>query len=574
MRCRRRPKGGRVTVRAARDGDALEVVVQDTGPGIPAAALPHIWEPFYSGREGGTGLGLSIVRSTVEHHGGTIVAESPAGGGTRMHVRLPVAASGRGFGGRMNAARLRILVVDDEAAQRQVVSEILADEGHETETASSGSAALERLRAQPFDLVLTDLRMPQGDGLELLREGRKLHAGLEIILMTAYASVSTAVEAMKAGAADYLQKPFQKDELIQRVRRLAERRTLQRENERLRAEVAPRLYGESAPMQKLMRHIERLAAVPGDVLVTGESGTGKELIARALHYGGPRAGGPFVPVNCAAIAEGIAESEIFGHEKGAFTHAVAARAGRFEQADGGTLFLDEISSMPAPLQAKLLRVVQDRVVERVGASRTRHVDVRVVAASNRDLRALVRDGLFRDDLYHRLNVHEVHVPPLRERSTDVQLLAEHFRDRAAARFGIPTPAFSPELLRFLLGYPFPGNVRELEHLIDKMVVLSDGEPLGIGDLPHSVRAAWREFGGSDAEAHPTPDAAPHAGRVRPEELLADGPIQFFDVEKRLLAEAIRRSGGNLSEAARQLGLSYKTLRYRAGKFGLVDDSTT
>jgi transcriptional regulator with GAF, ATPase, and Fis domain len=276
-----------------------------------------------------------------------------------------------------------------------------------------------------------------------------------------------------------------------------------------------------------------------------------------------------VPVNCAAIPEGIAESELLGHEKGAFTHATSARAGKFEQADGGTLFLDEISSMPMALQAKLLRVLQDRVVERVGASKPKRVDVRVVAASNRDVREMLRQGAFREDLYHRLNVHELHVPPLRERGADIRLLAELFRDRAAERFAVPAPAFGEDLLQFLASYPFPGNVRELEHLVDKMVVLSDGEPLGVSDLPPSVRAAWRQASdAATAAAVPEPTLGTSQ---RPEDLLLGGPIQFFDVEKRLLAEAIRRAGGNLSEAARQLGLSYKTLRYRASKFGLAGD---
>jgi DNA-binding NtrC family response regulator len=469
----------------------------------------------------------------------------------------------------MNTPRLRILVVDDEAPQREVVAEILHDEGHETETAASGGEALARLRDRPFDLVVTDLRMPGGDGLELLRAGRALVPDLEVLLTTAYATVATAVEAMQSGACDYLQKPFHKDDLVQRVRRLAERLALRRENRRLRDEVAPRLHGESPPMQRLRRQIERLAPIPGDVLITGESGTGKELVARALHYHGDLARGPFVAVNCAAIPDGLAESEIFGHEKGAFTHATATRAGRFEQADGGTLFLDEVSSMPLSLQAKLLRVLQERVVERIGSGRSRRVDVRVVAAANRDLGEMARTGAFRADLYHRLNVHEIHVPPLRERGTDVRLLAELFRDRAAVRFGVPAPPLDDELLHFLDRYPFPGNVRELEHMLDKMVVLSEGETLGIDDLPPSARATWRESGGTPPGG-PRRDAAGNAAgaRFRPEDLLADGPILFFDVEKRLLAEAIRRAGGNLSEAARQLGLSYKTLRYRAGKFGL------
>jgi DNA-binding NtrC family response regulator len=459
---------------------------------------------------------------------------------------------------------LDILVVDDEATQRTMVAEILADEGHAVLTASSGEEAAARLAERRFDLLVTDLRMPHGDGLLLLREARRLQPDLEVLFMTAYATVPAAVEAMQGGAADFLQKPFQRAELVARVRRTDQRLALQRENERLRDEVAPRLVGESPAMQQLRRQIQRLAAVPGDVLLVGESGTGKELVARSLHFRGPRARGPFVPVNCAAIPEGLAESELFGHERGAFTHAAATRIGRFEQADGGTLFLDEVSSMPLPLQAKLLRVLQDRVVERVGAGRARRVDVRVVAAANRDLPELVRTGGFREDLYHRLDVHQVRVPPLRERRGDVRLLAELFRDRAAARSGLPAPPLDDEVLRLLDAYSFPGNVRELEHMMEKMVVLAEGESLGVLDLPPAVRAA-RPPAPQVAGGDPPPAPGP-------ESLLDAGPISLYEVEARLLAEAIRRAGGNLSEAARQLGLSYKTMRYRALKYGLGDDS--
>jgi two-component system response regulator AtoC len=476
--------------------------------------------------------------------------------------------------------RLRILVVDDEAAQRAILSEILSDEGHEVATAASGHEAMRYLASQPCDLLITDLRMPDGDGLELLREAHRAAPDLEILLMTAYATVATAIEAMKNGAADYLQKPFRKDELVQRVRRLADRTGLVRENRRLRHELgaeAPQLVGESEVMQKLRKHVERLAAVPGDVLVTGESGTGKELVARALHFQGPRAAGPLVAVNCAAIPEGLAESEMLGHEKGAFTHAAAARAGKFEQADGGTLFLDEVSSMPVALQAKLLRVLQERVVERVGSGRPRPVDVRVVAAANRDLQALVEGGTFRQDLYYRLNVHEVHVPPLRERGGDIALLAALFRDRAALRFDVPPPVLGDDLLQFFATYAFPGNVRELEHLIAKMVVLSEGDPLHVVDLPPSVPRAARLAAPSPgggallrAAAPPGATAGPDA-RSPVESLLDSGPIDFYDVETRLLGAALQRTGGNLSEAARLLGISYKTMRYRALKYGLTGD---
>ena len=498
---------------------------------------------------------------------------------------------------------LRILVVDDERAQREILVEILQGEGYRPRAAGSGAEAIGLLGEESFGLVITDLRMPEMDGLELLERVRLAAPEVPVLLMTAYGSVSSAVQAMQNGAYDYLQKPFDKDELIQRVRRVAERNALVTENERLRKELgakaAPPMLGESVAMQKLRRQIVRLGQVAGDVLVSGESGTGKELVARALHYGGTRAGGPFVPVNCAAIPAELAESELFGHEKGAFTHALSTRIGRFEQADGGTLFLDEISSMPLLLQVKLLRVVEDRAIERVGATKRVGVDIRILAATNRDLPAMIAAGEFREDLYQRLNVHELFLPPLRERGEDIQLLTEHFRDRAALRFDVPAPDISAELTSFLRAYDFPGNVRELQHMMEKMVVLSDGDTLTLGDLPHSVlrrvprrHSSVEEGQGGSKQNDPVPgnfgegeagEAQSSATRQetpsatqgasgdpssRPEELLSSGPISLPDVEERLLREAIRRAGGNLSEAARQLSISYKTMRYRARKFGL------
>ncbi|HMB71847.1 MAG TPA: sigma-54 dependent transcriptional regulator, partial [bacterium] len=431
----------------------------------------------------------------------------------------------------------------------------------------TGADALAALGEAPADLLLTDLRMPGMDGIELLRRARAADAELLIVLMTAFATVDSAVEAMKDGAFDYLQKPFTRDQLVQRVERAAERAALRRENaafrKRLEDEAAGQILGESGAVQKLRDQLRKVAAGRADVLITGESGTGKELAARALHFLGPAAAGPFVPVNCAAIPEALAESELFGHEKGSFTGAADARAGCFERADGGTLFLDEVSSMPAALQSKLLRVLQDRVVQRVGGAKARKVDVRVIAATNRDLRAMAAGGQFREDLYHRLNVLEVHLPPLRERAGDVRLLAEWFRDRSAERCGVDPPEIRDELMRFLEAYPFTGNVRELEHLIEKMVVLSEGDPLGLGDLPPSV-AKQQGPAGATAPASITP----WNGSASPEDLLGGSPISLPEVEERLLREAIRQAEGNLSEAARMLGISYKTMQYRARKFGL------
>ncbi len=465
----------------------------------------------------------------------------------------------------MSERTLDILVVDDEERQRAIVGEILRDEGHRVEEFAGAEAALVRVRRAAPDLILTDLRMGGMDGHELLRAALREQPDLLVILMTAYATIGSAVEAMKDGAFDYLQKPFARDELIQRVRRVADRCALERENRALRrrlADAGSELLGESEAMIALRRRLDRVAVAGTDILLVGESGTGKELAARRIHFAGRAAAGPFVPVNCAAIPESLAESELFGHLRGAFTGADAPRIGRFEQADGGTLFLDEVGSMSAALQAKLLRVLEDRTIERVGGGERRRVDVRVIAATNQDLRKAAGDGGFRADLYHRLNVMEVELPPLRDRGGDAALLAEQFRDRAAERMGIDPPAIGPALAEFLGAYRFPGNVRELENLVERLVVLSEGETLGVEELPPSLGAA---IGGppEDSARSATPPGSPS-----PESLLADGRISLPDVERRLLTEAIRLSDGNLSEAAKRLGLTYKTMQYRARKFGL------
>ena len=480
----------------------------------------------------------------------------------------------------MSAPGLDIVVVDDEERQRSIVGEILRDEGHRTEELASGEAALERVRRRPPDLVLTDLRMTGVDGHELLRIVRREHPDVLVILMTAFATIGSAVEAMKDGAFDYLQKPFARDELVERVRRVAERRALERENRALKrrlVEAGGEMLGDSEAMRELRNRLDRVAAAGADVLLVGESGTGKELAARRVHHAGPAATGPFVAVNCAAIPESLAESELFGHVKGAFTGAEGPRAGRFEQAHGGTLFLDEVGSMSPALQAKLLRVLEDRTVERVGGAEPRRVDVRVIAATNRGLRELCAEGRFREDLYHRLNVVEIVLPPLRERTEDALLLAERFRDLAADRLGVDPPEIGDDLREFLASYRFPGNVRELGNLLERMVVLSEGDPLGVGDLPPGLAGETKgargaqpsgAAGGGPASGGAGGVAAEVAGGGDPERLLADGPISLPDVERRLLAEAIRLSSGNLSEAAKRLGLSYKTMQYRARKFGL------
>ena len=387
----------------------------------------------------------------------------------------------------MNAAPARVLLVDDDPGLLRTIQVLLEDEkGWSVETAPSAPLALERLRAAPFDVLLTDLSMPGGDGLFLLREARALRPELPVLLMTAFGSVRSAVEAMKLGASQYLTKPVDPDELILQVERALESTRLAGEVRALREragdpESFDHLVGESAPMRALREVISRLAAVDSTVLVRGETGTGKELVARLVHGGGARAGRPFVVVNCTAIPGELFESELFGHERGAFTGAGAPRAGRVEEADGGTLFLDEIGDMPAELQPKLLRFLQDRSYRRVGGTRERAADVRVLAATHRPLEEAMAAGLFRPDLFHRLSTIPVHVAPLRERMEDLPLLAGHLLGKIARRLGRPRFEVSAKALARLGTHPFPGNVRELENLLERAVVLggtAPGEPIG------------------------------------------------------------------------------------------------
>ena len=456
----------------------------------------------------------------------------------------------------------KLLIVDDEETQRVMLSNILGRSGFDVITAPNGRQAVAELEQGRFDLVLTDQRMPEMDGLELLDQTRRLAPHLPVVLMTAFGNVSTAVQAMKRGAADYLTKPFERDELLLVIDKALRQSRLEDEVVNLRGELRKRyrldnIIGASAAMQEVFSVVERVAATEVPVLITGESGTGKELIARALHSGSRRAGGPFVALNCAAVPEALLESEFFGHEKGAFTGAVRAHPGRFEQADGGTLFLDEIGAMRVDLQAKLLRALQEQEVQRLGATETRKVDVRILAATCDDLEQSIRERTFREDLYYRLSVVPVALPPLRDRIEDIPVLAEHFLGRAcrnADREGLQIGAEAMELLR---RYSWPGNVRELENCIERMVVLSRGGRLGVDDLPPTLRAC----------------APGGKGDLDGFELPADG-IRMDDLERHLIRQALRRTRGSLGPAARLLGLSYKTLQYRIGKHGLERESFT
>ena len=451
----------------------------------------------------------------------------------------------------MVAEPFRILVVDDEPAQRELVAGFLTKRGFEVVQAPGGEAALARFKQEPFDLVLTDQKMPGLSGLQVLEGVRAVTPETAVIIMTAYGTIETAVSAIKAGAADYLTKPLNLDELLHRIHRVRERQQLLRENRELREALAERhrvegILGESGPMQEALSLVRRVAPSDATVLIRGESGTGKELIARAIHHASPRATGPLVKVNCAALAESLLEAELFGHEKGAFTGAIATRKGRFELADGGSLFLDEIGDLPAHMQVKLLRVLQEREFERVGSSRPIAVNVRLLAATHRDLEALVREDRFREDLYYRINVVTITLPPLRERREDLPLLIDHFVRTFAAKNGKPIAGLTRDAREALLRYDYPGNVRELENLIERAVVLTRDEIIGIADLPLTLH-----------EPVPEPGAAPGL----------EAAVEAL--ERRMIREALGRASGVQTRAAESLGISERVLRYKLKKYGLA-----
>ncbi len=443
-----------------------------------------------------------------------------------------------------------VLVVDDEEAQRKVLTGFLRKRGYEVEAAANVDEALRIAAARPVDLVLTDLRMPGRTGLELLEALHKANPELPAIVMTAFGTVQSAVEAMKRGAADYLTKPIDLEELEVLVARTLERRALVSENRALREQLESRyrlegLETANARMAEAINVAARSAASRATILLRGESGTGKELLARAIHYASPRRKGPLVAVNVAALPETLLESELFGHERGAFTGADREHRGRFELADGGTLFLDEIGDLPPGTQVKLLRVLQEQAFQRLGGTRTLQVDVRVIAATHRDLLAMARAGQFREDLYYRLNVVGVELPPLRERREDIPLLVDHFLRRFVGEG--QAREVSKEALDLLVKHDYPGNVRELENLVHRAVVLSRGALLTTADLPLHVREMKAEG----------PAAEPQTFTER---------VEAF--ERAMIREALGRAEGVQTRAARLLGMSERHLRYKLQKYGL------
>jgi two-component system response regulator PilR (NtrC family) len=459
------------------------------------------------------------------------------------------------------AAKPRILVVDDEPGLRDMLAILFRREGFDVSVAPGFAPARDAVvhSPEPYAIVLTDLLMPDGSGMDLLSLVKERTARTEVIVMTAHGGVETAIEAMRRGAYDFVTKPFGTSELRALVHKALEKRAIVAENERLRARLLRDsdrgLLGHSEAMRRIFDLVHRIASARTTVLITGESGTGKERVARAIHDASDRRARPFLVINCGAIPDALIESELFGHEKGAFTGAVSSRAGMFREADGGTLLLDEIGELAAALQVKLLRVLQERKVRAVGASSEAAVDVRVLAATNRHVEEDVRLGRFRQDLYYRLNVIRVEVPPLRERREDIRPLAEHFLARCAAEQNKDLRALSPDALRALEGYAFPGNVRELENFIERAVALAAGQTIGLGDLP-------RELSGAASQPTPALVALSDDG-CDLDELLGE-------VERRLLLQALARSGGVRTQAAKLLGVTLRSLRYRLQKHALGD----
>ncbi len=443
-----------------------------------------------------------------------------------------------------------VLVVEDEEKLRRVVELQLKTAGFEVEQAGSAEDAM-RL-ADRADIILTDLRLPGLSGLELLTNLRRQDFHTPVIVMTAFGSIETAVEAMKAGAADFLPKPFSLDHLMTVVNKALELRALRDENPELRAELTQRyefdnIVGRSGAMREIFVTVERVGPTRATVLLCGESGVGKDLIARAIHHHSPRADRPFIKINCTALPENLMESELFGYEKGAFTGANATKPGKFEQADTGTVFLDEIGDVPASVQVKLLRILQEREFERLGSNKTRHIDVRVLAATNVDLRAALEQGTFREDLYYRLNVLPINIPPLRERKEDIPFLAEHFVKKLKKDLGTPVEAISDAAIQRLLEYHWPGNVRELENVIERSMVLAPGAVLEASDIKLDLAPKSRSSG---------------ADNFLPEGMTLDG------YEQSIIREALHRAGGNKSQAARLLGLTRNALRYRLSQMGI------
>jgi len=457
--------------------------------------------------------------------------------------------------------RERILIVDDDPAQGQTLARVLELEGFKTAVAESGHRALAEIDQSSYDLMLTDLKMPGMDGMDLFRRVHDKKPDLPVMIVTAHGTIESAIDAVREGVVDFIQKPVYADELVHRFETLFRERHLREENAELKSQLLHRdrgdaMIGSSAAMDSLREQLARVARTEANVLILGESGTGKELAADAIHYGSSRAHGPLVKLNCAAIPETLLEDELFGHERGAYTGADQQRRGRFEEASGGTLFLDEIGEMPLALQVKLLRLLQEGTFQRLGGSEPIHADVRVVCATNRNLQERVAQGEFREDLYYRINVVPIEVPPIRERGDDVMVLAQHFAREAGSRNGRPIEAIAPSAADRLRGHAWRGNVRELRNVIERAVIMGNGSMLDASDLQLHA-------GGTTVATN---------GAAKSEDTLVrrlmNSEIAFEDFEKELLVNALERTRGNQTRAAHMLGMTRRTLQYRIDKFNI------
>jgi len=462
------------------------------------------------------------------------------------------------------ATAAKILVVDDERSMREMLEILLRREGHDVRVAENGTRALSLLQSQPFDMLISDIKMPDMSGIEVLRTAKQINEQIIGIMITAYGSKDSIQEVLRLGAADYLDKPFNVEELKFRVRKELERCQLQQENSLLKRVLRNShgfddIIGRSPAMLAVYQLIETIAPTTSTVLLTGESGTGKELVARAIHFNSPRKDRPFVAVNCGALPETLLESELFGHVRGAFTGAEVNKKGLVEVAEKGTIFLDEIGEMSAPMQVKLLRVLQERKYRRVGGTEETLADIRIIAATNKDLARLVADGQFREDLFYRINVIPVHLPALRDRQDDVPLLAEHFAAKYTAQLRKDIQGLSPEAMQCLQAYAWPGNIRELENAMERAVALERTSRIGADSLPDRVR-------NGDA-----PPAAAPAAPARPEEFPDTGfdlERHVREIEREYIAEALRRANGVKVRAADLLGMSFRSLRYYMKKYDL------
>jgi two-component system, NtrC family, response regulator len=449
-----------------------------------------------------------------------------------------------------------VLVVDDEKNYQVVLADVLEDEGYEVVTASSGQEAMEIIRRMPIHTVLSDIKMPGMSGVELLEQINSLDPDLPVILMTAYAEVDQAVAAMKNGALDHIQKPFDNSRVRDAVARGIERRSLSSNKKLVEADLANlwgNIIGKSDAIQNVFSIMKRVADTPTTILIVGESGTGKELIAKGLHQASSRNGGPFVSINCGAIPENLLESEIFGYERGAFTGAIATKLGKFEAADGGVFFLDEVGEMPLSLQVKFLRVLQEQEFQRVGGNKDIRVDVRILAATNKDLKSEVEAGRFRSDLFFRLNVVRIDLPALRERRDDIPFLVAHFLNRFSARLGRRIKDVEPDAMKALYRYGWPGNVRELENIIERAVVLSRGGTILTRDLPGEIA----ESAESDEIIEST---------ISLDKGLAD---TLDEIEEKLIRQALKKTDNVQAQAAKILGISRSNLQYKMKKYGLL-----